>query len=276
MLRQRLITAFLLIPPVVLGLVTMPTVVVAVAAGLVGVVAAWEWAALSGLEIVRDRVLYVLVTVVAMLLVYGWLTSSENSGVVLFAVALVWWCVAFIGVVAYQLYGKELTSSPTTRGIAGLLTMVPSWGAVVVLHGSRDGGPYLVLFLLALVWGADSAAYFFGRRFGKHRLADKVSPGKTWEGVAGSLGAISLVALVGTSILLPEHVVMAPFVALCLVTGMVSILGDLVESQFKRLAGVKDSGSLLPGHGGILDRIDSLTAAAPIFVLGAIALGIRL
>jgi phosphatidate cytidylyltransferase len=128
-----------------------------------------------------------------------------------------------------------------------------------------------MLFLLLLVVAADIGAYFAGRQFGRNKLAPRVSPGKTWEGVLGGIGGAGIVAGVGVSFF---EVPIGPFVGLSLVTVLASVVGDLTESLFKRHAGVKDSGSLLPGHGGVLDRVDSVTAAAPIFLVGLERLGL--
>jgi phosphatidate cytidylyltransferase len=159
------------------------------------------------------------------------------------------------------------------RALAGDLILVPAWGALVALHGQEPHGPAWVLFLAALVWLADIGAFFAGRRWGRRKLAVRVSPGKSWEGVAGGVlaalaGAAVAVVLAGE----PLHQVPILFV-LVVVTVAASVLGDLTESLFKREAGLKDSGGLLPGHGGVLDRIDSLLAAAPVFVLGLVWLG---
>ncbi len=151
--------------------------------------------------------------------------------------------------------------------VLGGLLLAGAWVAVVGLHRASEG-PALVLFLFVLIWLADSGAYFAGRAFGRHKLSPAVSPGKTWEGAAGGLAGALLAALVlvlgGFAGALP----LAAFVALSLLVALVSIGGDLWESRLKREAGVKDSGSLLPGHGGMLDRIDSLIAAAPVYALG--------
>ena len=149
-----------------------------------------------------------------------------------------------------------------------MLVLIPAWLALVRLHAQ---GPALMLFLLLLVVAADIGAYFAGRHFGRNKLAPRVSPGKTWEGVMGGVVGAAVVALVGVSIF---HVSAAPFIGLSLVTVLASVVGDLTESLFKRHAGVKDSGSLLPGHGGVLDRVDSVTAAAPIFLVGLERLGL--
>src|SRR5690606_17335644 len=138
---------------------------------------------------------------------------------------------------------------------------------LVRLH---EHGPAVMLFLLLLVVAADVGAYFAGRRFGRNKLAPRVSPGKTWEGVIGGLLGAALIALAGGAWF---GVPLVPFVALCVVAVLASIVGDLTESLFKRHAGVKDSGTLLPGHGGVLDRVDSVTAAAPVFLIGLERLG---
>jgi phosphatidate cytidylyltransferase len=151
------------------------------------------------------------------------------------------------------------------RAVAGLLVIVPMWLGVALIHA--DPGPAYVLVLMLLVWGADTGAYFAGRAFGRHKLAPHVSPGKSWEGVAGGMAMTVAVAAMASWLLHP--MMGAPlFILLSLVTVAFSILGDLQESMFKRIVDLKDSGGLLPGHGGVLDRIDSLTAASPVFALG--------
>ncbi|MGH8657233.1 MAG: phosphatidate cytidylyltransferase [Gammaproteobacteria bacterium] len=274
MLNERVFTSAVLGPLVVLAVLLLPTLLISVMLGAVGLLGAWEWSALAGWRNTAERLAYVGIAAALMALVMRYLNSWGNEG--LLAIGLGWWCIACASVVAYQLKKLELPHSPWLRGLAGLLTVIPSWGAMVSLHGSSDEGPYLLLFLVLLVWAADIGAYVVGRRFGRHHLADRVSPGKTWEGVVGSLGGTALVAGAGMSALIPSHIVAWPFLVLCMLTGLVSIIGDLLESQFKRSAGVKDSGNLLPGHGGVLDRIDSLTAAAPFFVFGVMLLGIKL
>ena len=126
----------------------------------------------------------------------------------------------------------------------------------------------MIIVLFSLVWGADSSAYFVGRRFGRYKLAPRVSPGKTWEGIGGAVLAGMLIGACAGWWCGLEAETGALFVVLCVVTVAISIVGDLTESLIKRHGGVKDSGSLLPGHGGLLDRVDSLTAAAPVYLLG--------
>ena len=149
--------------------------------------------------------------------------------------------------------------------VTGWVALVPCWYGVVVLHRS----PALLLALLAVIWIADSAAYFAGRRFGRRKLAPGISPGKTWEGVGGAFAAVLLYALFLDRVVLPDVPGLRGGAVFLLVTLMTAlgIVGDLFESWMKRQAGVKDSGTLLPGHGGVLDRIDALTAAAPFAAL---------
>ena len=182
---------------------------------------------------------------------------------------LVWWLVALAWVVRFQQgLPVDALNHPLVRLLAGWLVLAPAWGAVAYLHGVAESGPWLVLYLVFMNSTADSAAYFVGKRFGSGQLAPNVSPGKSLEGVAGGLLAVASLAIVVA--LLADFVRPLGFVVLSLITALVSILGDLTESVVKRRAGLKDSGSIVPGHGGILDRIDSITAAAPIFVLGCL------
>jgi phosphatidate cytidylyltransferase len=177
--------------------------------------------------------------------------------------ALLWWVFALIWVAIAPARVNRVTAAG-----AGLLVLVPAWLALARLHAA---GPQLLLFLILLVGAADVGAYFAGRRFGHNTLAPRVSPGKTWEGVLGGLVAAALLAAVGVW----WFKVDAPrFLALCVVVVVASIIGDLTESLFKRHAGLKDSGRLLPGHGGLLDRVDSVTAAAPVFLIGLERLGL--
>ncbi len=158
-----------------------------------------------------------------------------------------------------------------SAGVAGILALVPSWLALVRLLHAPPRGPQWVLFMLLLVWVADIGAYFFGRRFGRVRLAPEVSPGKTWEGVLGGAAGSALVAIAGSAWF---RIPLFAFVPLCLAAVGFSIVGDLTESLLKRFAGMKDSGTVLPGHGGVMDRIDSLTGAAPVLLLGLSFLGV--
>ncbi len=257
-LRKRVLTAvvgaaallviFLWLPPVA-------TVVVLTAMLLAG---AWEWSAFLRLSSAARRLTYV--ALVALLLPLAWRVSADPDGRDLILVAAVlWWLTAFMWVA----FAPRLVT-PWAAGVAGVLALVPSWLALVWLRLAPPHGQW-VLFTLILVWVADIGAFFVGRRFGRIRLAPEVSPGKTWEGVLGGVALSALVAIGGS---LWFHVSLAVFLPLCLATVAFSIIGDLTESLLKRFAGMKDSGSLFPGHGGVMDRIDSLTGAAPVLLLG--------
>ena len=175
------------------------------------------------------------------------------------------WCAATVWIVHYQRHEGPRLDNPLVLAFLGWLALVPALAALLTLLAR---GPTQLLALFALVWGADIFAYFGGKRFGKHRLASRVSPGKTWEGLMSALLGTQALALAGVGLFEPMSV--AALVALTALTFVASVVGDLFESLLKRQRGVKDSGNLLPGHGGLLDRIDSLLAAAPVFTLGLI------
>ena len=184
-------------------------------------------------------------------------------------VAGIWWIYATIHIVREDGSFGGIFGSKYGRMIAGVVIMLPCWLAFLYLFVVDSAAPRLLLYVLVLVWIADSFAYFTGRAWGKHKLAPAVSPGKSVEGVIGGLSGVAIVALLGGHYL--WHLsgqALILWVAVSLVTGAISVVGDLIESIFKRRAGVKDSGHLLPGHGGMFDRIDALTAAIPVFALG--------
>ena len=182
-----------------------------------------------------------------------------------FGVAALWWCVAWLWIKSFPA-SSIWWGSMWVRLLMGWLALLPAWLACVYLRLQSDG-EWKVLFLLAFVAAADIGAYFSGTQFGKHKLAPAVSPGKSWEGFYGGLAASVVFALLVSRLFWQE----LPLLALLLIAALTmfaSVLGDLLESMVKRYRGVKDSGTILPGHGGVLDRFDSISAAAPIFVLG--------
>lgn len=265
MLRQRLLTAAVLGLVVVWATLALPTAGLGVLLAGVILLGAWEWSRL--LFAGPGRAGYCLL--IAGLLVAVGSVASNSAGQWLIVVAgAAYWC----GVVVWLYrYLQQLRIDPVWLWAgAGAFTLVPPWATLMALHAAPVTGPVRVLFLLILVGLADSAAYFAGRRWGRRKLVPRISPGKTWAGVLGA-GLVTLLAgAAGAGLLGIDS--RAGFMLCCLVTVAFSIIGDLLESMFKRQHGVKDSGSLLPGHGGVLDRIDSLTAAAPIFFLGLRAL----
>jgi len=269
MLKQRVITACILALLSLWVVLKLPPVGFGAVVAAVMLLGAWEWAPLAGLHGVRDRLLYA--GLVLALILGGWALLDQPwfVGSVLILATLAW-CGAGLWLWRFTA-DPERHDSPWLIGIAGLAALVPPWVAMMALRDQYTPGH--VLFLLLLIWGADVGAYFAGRRWGRRKLALAISPGKTWEGVAGA-GAMTLVlALMGAAVL-GFGARWLTFTAICIVTIGFSIVGDLFESMLKRQGRIKDSGSLLPGHGGMLDRIDSLTAAAPIFLLGLYGLGL--
>jgi len=268
-LGKRVATAAVLIAVTVALVLAGDTTWVALALALLVLAGAWEWAGLMRLERRGAKGLYVLSFLPWLVLGYAAARGGlgPSAALVLVAAGLLWPALALCGV-ARVARGRPLEVPGALAAGLGWAALVPAWTAIVVLHGSAERGPFMLLFLLCLVWACDSGAYFAGRRYGRRRLAPRVSPGKTWAGVAGGLGAAAATAVAAGLGLDLEFGVMMPFVVLCLATALVSIVGDLAESLLKRRAGVKDSGRLLPGHGGVLDRVDALIAAAPFFVLG--------
>ena len=263
MLKQRLITAAILAPLALLGVFGLPFSGFVYLMDAVILVAAWEWANLSGYQATKERWTYVLVAGVLVAIAHYYQPSISSDLVLQFAV--LFWCLALYAVMRYPVISGW--GSRFARALIGFVVLLPCWFAFVSMKAA-DGGDLLILLLFLLVWGADVGAYFAGKRFGRTKLAADVSPGKTREGLYGGLLACLLIAVSYALILGYELPQLILLMVLAFITGLISVLGDLFESMLKRHRGVKDSSQLLPGHGGVLDRIDSLTAAAPLFVLG--------
>jgi phosphatidate cytidylyltransferase len=267
-LRDRLRTSAWLVPGFVAAVLLLPTALFAVFLAMIVLLAAWEWGALAGVDGTLARAGTVAALGLTLLLL--WRLGAPTLALV---PALLWW----LGFAAML---PRLQVQPAAAGVdwgllaLGLLLLAAPWLALVRLHGDLDGGGLVVLGLVAMIVLADSAAYFVGRRFGRRKLIPRLSPGKTWEGLAGALAAAGLALLLTGRVLGLDMAGAAALVLLGVVTVALSVVGDLFESWLKRRRGVKDSGALLPGHGGVLDRIDSMTAAAPVFALGLIWLGL--
>lgn len=257
-LRQRVLTAVPLLAVLLALLFLAPAWVVVTASGALMLLAAWEWSAFLGWHHVALRTAYVGFTALV-LVVCNWLVPSIIELTTVLWIALAWWAVALVWITRYP------TPVPASiAAISGQLVIVPAWLAMVAIVSLARLGPALMLLALCIVFAADIGAYFAGHRFGRIKLAPRVSPGKTWEGVIGGVLLAALVATVGGLALGLPWSVMAP---VGLAVSALSVVGDLTESMFKRSAGLKDSGQLIPGHGGVLDRLDSITAAMPAFAL---------
>ena len=273
-LPRRMATAVVAIPVVIVAVVALPAAGVALVLAVVALGASREWSRIAAPGAGAG---YGFALVVAGSMLLSWLAASHWLGWlrVLCAVALAWWCVALVWVIRFE-RGRDAVAldGVVARGLAGWFIIVPAWAGLVYLSHARDEhGPWPVLLVLLIVWAADIGAYFTGRRFGSRRLAATTSPGKSIEGVAGGMAAVAVLGTIaGLWLGLPAGLAVA-FTVMCIVVAAFSVLGDLMESLVKRRGGVKDSGNVLPGHGGILDRIDSLTAAVPAFAIGTDILG---
>jgi len=277
MLKQRLITAIILIVLFLGAIFNVDTQGLGVLLAVLVAAGAWEWAGLMRLSSALLKSLYLLATVFLLYFSFELLANPSLLENLLIVSALFWLCALLFLCYANatQMNIKAWHISPVISGFIGVLLLLPTWLALLYIHGSLQQGEWFLLFLMVLIWGADSGAYFAGRAWGKNKLAVVVSPGKTWEGFAGAMLIAVVLAIAAAAYWYSDLKPQVMFVLLCLFTVIFSVVGDLFESLFKRQAGVKDSGKLLPGHGGVLDRIDSLTAAAPIFTLGMILLGIQ-
>jgi phosphatidate cytidylyltransferase len=268
MFKQRLLTALVIIPLVLLGIFVLPPFWFALFTALVIGWGGWEWSQLMGLQKTWVRVIYVDIVILSLVL------ATILPPIWVLSVGVVGWLGALCLVLGYQQHrNQHFLKSPLLIGITGIFVLVPCWVGFNVLCFLQPH-PVWLLLLFVLVCLADTGAYFAGHLWGKHKLAPSISPGKTWEGVFGGIVVAFIAALIATLFLhfsLGRGIL---FVCLGMLTVIVSILGDLFESLLKRQQGMKDSGWILPGHGGILDRIDSLTAAVPLFACGLILMGL--
>lgn len=253
MLKARVITALFLVAGFLAVLFLLPPVAAGVVFALVAALGGWEWAGLMQAG-ARSRILYGALVFGLCLLFW---TSPQQGFPLLWALAALFWLVF-----APLWLARQWSAACAT---VGLVVLLPTWAALVALHGRS---PVLLLAVMALVWVADIAAYFTGRAFGKHKLAPAISPGKTWEGVAGAVvGVLAYGMAVAPFLPVVRDVDRFALAAFLLLLTALSIAGDLFESLLKRQAGIKDSSQLLPGHGGILDRIDSQTSTLPLVAL---------
>lgn len=263
MLRARIFTAVVLGSAIAVTILFFPTWVVAVLLGALWLAGACEWT-----QFVADSGVprWVYCAVFPLLMLSAGLYFDARGAELVATLGLCWWLLAGFALWAYP---RRLPTSVVM--IFGPAALLPAWFLLAYIHGSGPQGPLLTLSLIAIIWVADIGAYLVGGRFGRVKLAPNISPGKTWEGVFGGLVMSGAAAAVAATLI---DISVVAFVSLALAATLVSIVGDLTVSMLKRYAGVKDSGRLLPGHGGVLDRIDSLAAGIPFFYIGLVFSGI--
>lgn len=273
MLKQRLLTAAVLIPIVVLSLLYLMTSALQWLLAAVTVLAAWEWFSIIGFNS-RNKMLFALVTLI---LTSVLIVLLPTETLLIFSV-LVWGIILlFVRKFAHKDLtekSRKLFVQPVMALIMASVVLALFWHSAVLLHASSALGPQQLLYAMVLVWLADTGGYFAGKRWGKRSLAKAISPNKTWEGVAGAIVLGTLWAFIAFYLDIAGSLSIIPWLLLSAITLLISIVGDLFESLFKRCHDVKDSGHLLPGHGGMLDRIDSLIAAVPVFTAGLYFLGV--
>jgi phosphatidate cytidylyltransferase len=265
-LKTRLISAAVMAPLVIGCIYYLPTPAVAALMALVIAGGAREWVRMIPLYSTAGRFAYPGGVVLLMALL--WVAPLSRVITPVLLLALLWWLGALYWLSRPEYRPARDWQQRLLKSLAGMLVMVPAWAALASLHGYAGNGPLLCLYVLVLVWVADSGAYFTGRYLGRRKLAPLISPGKTREGVYGAVLASGLLALLVGLLSGQPGQWTAGLVLVSLLAVLFSVAGDLLESLMKRQCGIKDSGSIIPGHGGILDRIDSLTAALPVFLLG--------
>ena len=264
-LRDRILTALALAAVIVGVLFWMPPTVAVVLIAVAFLLGAWEWAGFAGLDSPARRAAYVAAIAVGIAL--AWRFTAEAAPLTTFLrLTSLWWLAALVWLLLASQRGGRIAAAAV-----GFLVLVPAAIGLARLVLVEPNGQELLLYLLVLIAAADAGAYFGGRALGRHKLAPHVSPGKTWEGLIAGMLCSAAAAVAGAHLFAQP---LREWVVMCMLVALVSVVGDLVESMFKRRAGLKDSGRLLPGHGGMLDRVDSLTAAGPTFLLGLYALGI--
>lgn len=278
MLKQRIITALVLAPIALFAILFLPIEGFKIAVACVLCLGAYEWANMSGITARLFKGWFTLfIAIICGILIFLvdadsiWQGGELNPVYAFWLwVSVFWWTLSLAMTIAYPKYSSFWKDSIAIRAAFGVLTLIPTWVAVVTLRASiYDGipnyGASLLFYVLGIVWAADIGAFFVGVKFGKHKLRPNVSPGKSIEGLLGGITASFAIIFFAAIHYDFDDSRLVTHVAVGMITVAVSALGDLNESMVKRCAGIKDSGKLLPGHGGIMDRIDSLTAAFPIF-----------
>lgn len=275
-MKQRIITALILAPLVILGIFKLPLIGFIIALTAITLLGFWEWTQFTESKSrIAALVPAVVVTGLSFLFISPDAVSLNQLAAphyTVLALGFVWWIIASTMAITYPKTTNLWQGSKALRHVFGFLTLIPFLWSVIILRASDISvdpyhGAKLVLYVCFLVWAADSGAYFAGKSMGKRKMAPHVSPNKTIEGLIGGIIAALIVGWLFSGWFDIQFTSPVHMVIITLITVVISVLGDLVESMFKRVSGIKDSSNIIPGHGGILDRIDSLTAAFPVFAL---------
>ena len=271
-MRQRILTALFVAPLAIALLLYAPPVATAAIIGGLCLIALWEWTRLSGM---RSRPLRGLLVALAALAMFAlWCCTNLAVWWTLIGAGCAWWLVAFVWLRNFSFAASPTREHTALKLVAGALTVLPAWAGLMRILVTQDTPHTWALYSLVVIWAADSFAYLAGKRWGRTKLAPGISPGKTWEGVYGALVGCAAIAAAGGWLLHVRGMSLLLLVLFSLIAAAFSVIGDLFESLIKRHAGVKDSGALFPGHGGVCDRLDGVFAAIPIFALSKALLGL--
>ena len=279
MTKTRLLAALVMAPLAIAAVLLLPTPWMAALSAAMFLIGLWEWLKLAEIEDTLSRSVLLVVNLLLMVaLVWASRSASGGSLVLLQIMVMIgvgWWCLAALWLRHYDFASDHDTHARVFKLAAATLSVIPAWCALALIHASQPHGNRWLLVALMIIWAADSGAYFAGRKFGRTKLSPRISPNKTVEGMVGGIVAGMLVALVAAP-LANDAITMKQLLYVAIVaiwTILFSVVGDLFESLLKRHVGAKDSGNLIPGHGGVLDRIDSVLAALPVFALGKLLFG---
>lgn len=267
-LLQRILTAVVLIPVVLWIVLFSPEQVFVIALGLIVLIAGYEWAALSG---IKSPIKQCFLAVILLAIAFTVNALSATFLQQLMSVSLFFWLGLTLLIIALPSYLLTMKLSVPLMTLLGLAVINMIFISLYQLRFGFEQGPELLMYLLLLIWITDSGAYFAGRALGRHKLSPLISPGKSIEGVVGGLMSCLIFSFFAASYFAVNGRTF--FMLMSLFVAFISVYGDLFESLIKRRAKVKDSGNILPGHGGMLDRIDSLVAAGPVFLLSILVSG---
>ncbi len=279
MTKTRLLAALVMAPLAIAAVLLLPTPWMAALSAAMFLIGLWEWLKLAEIEDTLSRSMLLVVNLLLMVaLVWASRSASGGSLVLLQIMVMIgvgWWCLAALWLRHYDFASDHDIHARVFKLAAATLSVIPAWCALALIHASQPHGNRWLLVALMIIWAADSGAYFAGRKFGRTKLSPRISPNKTVEGMVGGIVAGMLIALVAAP-LANDAITMKQLLYVAIVaiwTILFSVVGDLFESLLKRHVGAKDSGNLIPGHGGVLDRIDSVLAALPVFALGKLLFG---